>query len=119
MVIAIMLFVGVLAVVLWALFGMRRFTMEKAHTEARLLRPETPTVSYAVPNGQDPAVLMAALETEGFTAVCDTSGGMDTVVVECGEQERGRVRAVIEQVDRAGFNGPELHVGHVSFEDER
>jgi hypothetical protein len=29
------------------------------------------------------------------------------------------VRSIIEHVDRGGIDGPEMHVGHVSFEDER
>ncbi|HLN79177.1 MAG TPA: hypothetical protein VK204_19185 [Nocardioidaceae bacterium] len=115
-----MLLVGVVVLSVALMLALRRWTLDEARTETRLHQPGAHTVVYAVPNGQDPAILMAALSREGFTAVSDTEGGQERLLVECpDEHDRAQVRSIIEHVDRAGFDGPEMHVSHVSFEDER
>ena len=115
-----MLLVGVVALSVALMWAMRRWTLDEARTEARLHQPGAHTVTYAVPNGQDPAILMAALSRAGFTSVSDIEGGRERLLVEYhDERDRAQVRSIIEHVDRAGFDGPEMHVGHVSFEDER
>lgn len=117
--IGVLIFVlGVVALVGLALF-LGSWARDEARLEARLHEPGAHTLAYVVPNGQDPAVLMAALAGAGFTAIVDLYGGRERLLVECGEDDRARVREVIEHVDRGGIDGPEMHVGHVSFEDER
>lgn len=120
MAVAIVVFLAALVVVLLFLaFQLRDWGVNEARTEALLRSPETHTVAYVVPEGQDPAVLMAALARAGFTCVVDTSGGTERVLVACDEDQRGRVREVLEQVPRTNFDGAELPVGHVTFDDER
>lgn len=119
MIIGAMLLVGFLALGVVIMLALRTVTFDEARTEARVHQPGTYTLSYAVPEGQDPAVLMAALARAGYTSVPDTEGGAERLLIECPSQARAQVRSIIEHVGSAGFDGPEMHVGHVSFEDER
>lgn len=119
MIVFALLIVGVLVLGLIVALGLRRWTLDEGEVEARLHDPTTHKLVYAVPAGQDPGVLIAALARSGYVAVSDLEGGVERLLVECGEVERARVRDIIEHVDRAGFDGPEMHVAHVTFEDER
>jgi hypothetical protein len=111
--------VGVLAVALVIALAMRKVTFDEARDEAALKEPGAHTVSYVVPNGQDASVLIAALTHAGFKAVGGMERGQERVLVACSEGDRGEVRRIIESVHEANFGGPELHVAHVRFEDER
>lgn len=120
MIVFAMVAIGVLVVVLALAFALRRVTLDEARTEAHLREPETHALRYVVPNGQDPGVLVGALAQAGFTAAAELEQGREVLLVECRhEEDRAKVRDIIEHVTRAGFDGPEMHVGHVSFEDER
>ena len=120
MIVFAMVVIGVLVVLLGLALALRRVTLDEGKTEERLRRPEAHSLTYAVPDGQDPAVLVGALAGEGFTAVAELEGGAEMLLVECPRPEdRAKVRSIIEQVTRTGFDGAEMHVAHVSFEDER
>ncbi len=116
-VVLVMLMVGFVVVLVVVALGLRTWVAEQARTEARLLSPDAHTLAYAVPLGQDPAILMAAVATAGYTAVVDTRGP-ERLLVECGEQDRAKVRSVLEHVTRAGPDSGELRVDHVVFDDE-
>ncbi|MGH3480474.1 MAG: hypothetical protein ACRDQD_27030 [Nocardioidaceae bacterium] len=116
--VAVMLLVGVLVVGLVFMLALRSWTFAEARTEARLRSSDTPTVSYVVPHGQDPVLVMTALTHEGFVSVPDMAGGVERLLIECPEADRGRVRRVIEQVNRTGFDGTAMHAGRVRFADE-
>lgn len=111
-------FLVFLLVLLVLLLTFHRWTLDEAKTEARLTSPDSHRLVYAVPDGQDPAVLMGGLTGAGFVCVTDNLRGVVHLLVECEEKDRARVRAIIEQVDRAGIEGPAMHVRQVSFEDE-
>ncbi len=113
-----MLLVALLAVGAIVALGLRRWTLDEARTEGRLHQPGAHALTYAVPAGQDPAIVAAALSHEHFTTVTDYEGGHERLLVAADEQDRARVRDIIEHVDRAGIDGPEMHVAHVRFEDE-
>jgi hypothetical protein len=113
-----MVLVGVVVGTVLVNVGLKRWVAEQAGTEARLLSPETRTVGYVVPDGQDPAVLMAAVTGAGFEAIVDTRGRAERLLVACGESDRGRVRTVLEDVHRTGFDGVAMQVDHVVFDDE-
>ena len=98
--------------------AMRSWVREEARMEALIESPETHTVSYAVPDGQDPAILAAALHQAGFTARAHLEGGFEVLRIACNEQQRAQVRSVIEHVDRTGFEGVPMHIGHARFVDE-
>jgi len=78
------------------------------------------TLCYAVPTGQDPSELVAALHLAGFTAVAGDQHGIEILEVAVDEEhDRGVVRQVLEHAHRRGFDSAEVPVGAVSFEDER
>ncbi len=113
-----MVLVGLVVVGVVVSLGLRTWTLGQARTEARLLSPDTHTVGYVVPEGQDPAVLMAAVTTAGYTAIVDTSGGTERLLVECDEHARGDVRRVLEGVHSTAWDGSDSRVEHIVFDDE-
>lgn len=119
MIIAAMFAVGVLAVALVLAWGLRKVVFDEGRTEDRLRLPGTHTLAYVVPTGQDAAVLEAALAHAGFTAVGVMEGGTERLLIECPEEARPEVRSIIEHVTKTSLEGGEIHVGHVSFDDER
>jgi hypothetical protein len=100
------------------LLGLRRWTLDEGRAEARLRSPETHKVVYAVPDGQDPASVMAALMHAGFTSVVGMEEGIEQLLIECEETDRARVRRLIEGVSRATSEEHRLAVDQVRFEDE-
>ena len=74
-----------------------------------------------MPPGQDPTVLVSALERRGYVAVADTTGGPVRLHVDVGQSggQREEVRSIIEDVDTTlPEDGVPVHVGAVRFEDE-
>jgi hypothetical protein len=98
--------------------ALRSWGREEARMEALIESPETHTVSYVVPDGQDPAIVAAALHEAGFPARAHLEGGFEVLRIACAEQERDTVRSVIEHVDRTGFDGAPMHIAHARFVDE-
>lgn len=120
MIVIAILFVGLLVVGAVVLGGLRNWTLAEGRMEATLGEPGEHHLAYDVPNGQDPAVLLAAVNRAGYTATSDMRGGVERLLVDCPtEADRAVVRSALEHVDRTGFDGAEMHVAHVSFEDER
>jgi hypothetical protein len=77
------------------------------------------TLAYAIPDGQDPAVLSVALSREGFGSVPVRRGVFERLLVECPcPADRDRVRSIIEHVRRTRLGGAEIVVTHVRFDDE-
>jgi hypothetical protein len=97
--------------------GARRWSMEEAELDTRLHSPQAHTVVYIVPEGQDPALVRAALTHAGFSTVLDRSGDQ-RLMVECDESHRAQVRAIIEGLDHTALDDCGTHVGPVRFEDE-
>jgi hypothetical protein len=61
---------------------------------------------YEVPNGQDPAPLMAALAREGYDAAPETVQGNRRLVIACPnglERDRPKVRTIIEEANRTSM----------------
>lgn len=105
-------------VLVGAAVGMRRWGLDDSRTEARLLSPATHTVSYLVPDGEDPTVVMAALRTAGFTCIVSEGAHQERVVVECEPADREVARNLIDHARRSALSGTSVDVGHVAFEDE-
>lgn len=81
-----------------ASYLLREQSLARENVEHELHDPHTPTLEYSVPTGQDPAVILAALERAGFTAGVDPHGAHQVVMVKCPdgpEQVRSEVRALI------------------------
>jgi hypothetical protein len=117
----IIIVVAVVVLAAVVLFWMLRWSKDRAATAEALEGPATETLDYAVPTGQDPVVVMSALETHGFTARLDQSG--EVLHIHCPdgrEQARDRARAVITEADSSAIeHGQPLDHGRVRFLDER
>lgn len=113
-----MLAVATLIIVTGVMLALRTWVRDEAKVEERLRAPETHTLDYEVPNGRDPAVLKAALAGAHFTAIAHDDGGTEHLTIACEEQDRSRVRDVLEHVHAAGPTGPDEYLGHVRFSDE-
>src|SRR5215212_2949052 len=92
--------VVVIAVVV-AWFTGRGAGFVRRHNEVHeeLTSDRTPTLEYVVPTGQDPTVILAALDRAGYTATSDSTHPNQRVLIECPdgvEEQRGDVRSVIE-----------------------
>lgn len=110
------------AALVWiALYVLRQQTEARAQVDKRLLDEQTPALEYDVPAGQDPAVLLAALERAGYVASTDPRPTHHVVMVLCPdgiERERGNVRSVIESASVTSHeDGVPLQV-EVRFRDE-
>jgi hypothetical protein len=101
-------------------FGLRRLVFDLDETDRRLHQPDARIVAYALPEGQDPAVLTAALERAGYVAVTEEQRGHTHLLVACPEEsDRSVIRSVIEGVHTTSFDGVAIDVGHIRFDDER
>jgi hypothetical protein len=109
--------VVVLAIV-WVLA--RRWAAARQPVADELAGPATPTIDYLVPEGQDSAVVLAALVAEGFTATPDPAESHLLHVSASGELDRERVRSVIASVRTTALDsGVPFEPGEVRFADER
>lgn len=99
--------------------ALRSWGREEARVEALLDSPATHTIAYVVPDGQDPAILVAALHRAGFEARAHLEGGVEVLRVACAEVRRAEVRSIIEHVESTGFDGAPMHVAHARFVDDR
>lgn len=116
--------VGLVAMVALIALAMRLLKDEslvRERVEAELHDGATPTLKYVVPTGEDPVVVLAALQRAGYTAGVDSHSAHQVVVVKCPDgQDRARaqVRAVIES---AGVTAPKVDTrrhAEVRFSDE-
>lgn len=81
----------------------------------------TPTLEYDVPTGQDPVVILAALEQAGYPATVEPRHAHQRVLIECAgdpDAERERVRSVIESADVTAPDDGAPVAGVVRFRDE-
>jgi hypothetical protein len=84
-----------------AVYVLREQSIERERVEEELHDSHTPTLEYSVPTGQDPAVILAALERAGFVAGVDSHGAHQVVMVKCPdgpERMRAKVRTLIGSV---------------------
>lgn len=100
-IVAALVVVAFLAALAWVL---RNRNVDEAAKERSLQSDETPTLTYLVPPGQDPAVLVAALEQSGFDASADVVGGPQRLLVGAhqGRPDREKMPSIIEDaIDHA------------------
>jgi hypothetical protein len=110
------------AVVIWmGRAGTRHALPGDAAPAARPgVRPDRDVLRYAVPEGQDPAPLVAALTGSGYPADLEDDVHRRTVVVTCPQgvvHDRGDVRALLERVTTTLQDGAPVGA-EVRFEDE-
>lgn len=116
----------VLAAILAAL-GLAALAGERTRAHSRrdeALHDTLGTLDYAVPEGQDPSVLLAALGDEGYRATVDVRSADQHVLIECPggtDRERPHVREVLAHADRSAMEdgGPVPGTGpEIRFADE-
>lgn len=113
--------VALVAVVAWAMHLLKEESLGRERVEADLHSSGTPTLEYVVPTGEDPVVVLAALQRAGYTACVDSHGAHQLVLVKCPDgvaPSRAKVRAVIES---AGVTTPKVEArthAAVQFRDE-
>jgi len=118
MVLAVTLLVlTVMVVPILLILALRGFGMKEVEAEEELLSPQAHTVSWLVPEGEDPALVRTRLSHAGFTSVLDHSGDQ-RLVIACEPGEREQVRAVIAQTDHLTFDGHSAEPGLLRFVDE-
>jgi hypothetical protein len=112
--VALILFAGTIALTALALVLVRSMSLDSEAQRTRLHQPGAETLAYDVPDGQDPADVIAALGGSGYPAVEDEGAGRHQVLVFCPDgrfSDRPRVRALIQG---AGLPGSRP----VTFADE-
>lgn len=119
--IAIVVVIALLVVVAVMTYARRKSDRaQELRTAARTTDLEM--LRYRVPEGRDPAVLLAALRREGFEAIPDSEDvARHDILIPCHEgkdRHREHVRAVIENVDQVNLDGDRDPVGAVRFTDE-
>jgi hypothetical protein len=90
--------IAVAAIVWIVMYVVRQQVVEREQVSEELHAPQTPTLEYAVPTGQDPTVLIAALEKAGYTATANPHHAHQRLLVACPDgldREREHVREVI------------------------
>lgn len=93
-VIALMVVGGIVMVTLAAFALLRTWGQEVSHTEAELHEPGAHAETFAVPPGQDPAVLMGVLRSAGYVVVEETP---ERLLVACpSPRDVERVRHLLE-----------------------
>jgi len=111
-----------LALVVWFAYRASRWAAARSEVDAVIAEPSVRTLDYAVPEGQDPAVVVAALRENGLEAAPDV-GAKQLVHVACAatsDADRERVRSIIEAVRTSSIDaGAPFEPGVVRFEDER
>jgi hypothetical protein len=101
--------VALVAVIALVMRLLKDESVARERVQTHLHDSATPTLEYVVPTGEDPVVVVAALERAGYTVAVDAHGAHQLVIIECpGERElsRGTVRAVIDSAHvRAAADG--------------
>ena len=92
--------------------------MDKAE-ETHLHDPETPTISYEVPNGVDAAVLCTALDEAGHSSVLEFVRGEERLLIESRPAERESIRRVLADATERAYGTQGMVVGAVRVTDER
>ena len=111
-----------IAALVWVVvYVVRAETTKRKQVDHELHEERTPTLAYAVPTGQDPAVILAALESEGYTATVDPHHTQQVVLIACPaglDRDRAQVRSIIASADATTLDdGARVDVD-VQFLDE-
>jgi hypothetical protein len=116
----------VLIVLVLASMAVKRFARTEVERSDRLRDSHRPTLRYLVPPGQDPALVLNALNQAGYEASPDSESGPSSPVVivgagNGGAVDREAVRATLVQVSGTNIvpdESGEVERGRVLFEDE-
>lgn len=98
---------------------LRSYVLNEVKVEERLHDPHASTVAFAIPAGTDPVVFKTGLTHAGFANTVDRVGDAQCLVVECTPAQREAVRGVLQAAHTRAYDGSDLAVQRVVFEDER
>jgi hypothetical protein len=116
---AILVWLVILAGAAWFLLGGGLAALSGNRRTTEHVDPDE-TLRYVVPEGQDPAAVMAALAPAGYVARVEDEEGTRVLVIveEDGERpDRGAVRALIARTSTT-IQDPALTTSEVRFLDE-
>jgi hypothetical protein len=116
----ILILVGLAALGALAIYVLREQSIERDQIDRQLHDPDTPTLEYVVPTGQDPATILAALERAGYTASVDPHHTHQHVLVGCPggiAEQRTRVRGLLATAT-VSAPGSLTRLAEVRFVDE-
>lgn len=118
-------FVVVVIIIVLAVIVMAavRFLHRQAAHQDEVKAAPVDMLRYRVPEGQDPAIVVAALQKEGFEAMPDVqgAGASHDVLIPLSdgvEQHRAHVRSIIQSTEQINFEGDQRQIPQVKFADE-
>lgn len=112
---------AIVALAVIVLYVVRQQVAERERVSRDLHDERMPTLEYLVPTGQDPAVILTALERAGYTATVDPHHAQQLMLIACRgglEHDRETVRSAIES---ASVTAPQDGIpvaAEVRFRDE-
>jgi len=115
-----------LIVVVLVVIAVKSFSRREVEHGDQLQAAHRHSVRYRVPHGQDPAVVLHHLESEGYDVSPDSEPGPSTPILIIGTQDatvidREAVRATLTSIDESNINpegsGP-VRQEPVKFVDE-
>jgi len=116
----IAILIAVVALLALALYVLREQSLDRDRIDKELHDGRTPTLEFVVPTGQDPVGILAALERAGYTAVVDSHGAHQLVLIGCPdglEKHRDQVRSLVASATVVAPGGTPPP-GGVRFRDE-
>jgi hypothetical protein len=117
-----LMFVALLAIiVLLAVYVVVPWMRSETRRREHLTDPRHESLVYEVPEGRDPAAIVAALRNDGLEAIEVLRSGRQRVVISCHsgrEQVRPRARAVIAHEVDLNLEGDPASPRDVTFVDE-
>ena len=115
----------VLIVLVLGWLAVKRFSRATVEHSDRLQYADRPTLSYAVPPGQDPAAVLAGLRSAGYDASPDADPGPSSPIVIIGAHggapDREAVRRTLAELDGTNIVPEEsgrVERSRVTFVDE-
>ncbi|HET8559912.1 MAG TPA: hypothetical protein VFL69_05295 [Marmoricola sp.] len=123
LIVIVALVVAAIIIVVVTLLSGGRFLGRQGRVQEEAKTSSVDMLRYRVPEGQDPAVVLAALQKEGFEAIPDLQGSGSTqdVLIPCEggvDRHRAHVRSVIQSTDRINIEGDRTQIPRVRFADE-
>jgi hypothetical protein len=110
-------------VIVVALFALMRYVGRQGQHQTDVKSSPVDMLRYQVPEGQDPAIVLAALQKEGFHAIPDVhgAGASHDVLIPCPEgvdRHRAHVRSIIQGTEQINYEGDQRQIPQVRFADE-
>ena len=114
-----------IVVIVAAAFAVKHFSAREVQHSDRLQRDDRSTLRYEVPEGQDPAVVLAGLRQAGYDASADSEPGPSSPIVIIGAHGGGPDREAVRRTltDLDGTNvvpeeSGQVQRSRVRFSDE-